>query len=254
MIGRLLATLLFCHTALACGELWAAGVVSLNLCTDQYLVQLAPARIAALSPLARDPSLSVVAARAAGLPWVRADAEAVLALAPDLVLAADWGAQTTLQALERHGVRVVRGSLPENFPAIRAETRRLAHLLGADARGEALLAAMDASLAAVAPRDQTEAIVLEPRGYTATAGSLADTVLRAAGLRNGAAGQRQHLETLLTHPPALLVLADAPAYPSLATDFLRHPALARIPTRRLPPASLICGGPWTADAVVRLAR
>ena len=75
MIGRLLAALLFCHGA------QAAGVVSLNLCTDQYLVQLAPEQVAALSPLARDPSLSVVAAEAARLPWVRADAEAVLKLA-----------------------------------------------------------------------------------------------------------------------------------------------------------------------------
>ena len=247
MIGRLFAALLFCQSA------HAAGVVSLNLCTDQYLVLLAPERIAALSPLARDPSLSHVAAQAATLPWVRADAEAVLHLAPDLVLAANWGAQATLQALERHGVSVVRSTLPEDFPAIRLETMRLARLLGVEARGAALLAAMDATLAAVTPGPPTEATVLEPRGYTAAAGSLADSVLHAAGLRNADQGRRQDLETLLTHPPALLVLANAPPYPSLATDFLRHPALARLPTRRLPPAALVCGGPWTADAVRYLA-
>ena len=247
MIGRLLAALLFCHGA------QAAGVVSLNLCTDQYLVQLAPEQVAALSPLARDPSLSVVAAEAARLPWVRADAEAVLKLAPDWVLAADWGAQTTLQALERRGVRVVRSALPEDFPAIRVETLRLARLLGVEARGVALLAQMDATLAQVVPGPALAATELEPRGYTAGAGSLADSVLRAAGLRNAGMGRRQDLETLLAHPPALLVMTDAPAYPSLATDFLRHPALARLPTRHLPPASLVCGGPWSADAVRALA-
>ena len=36
-------------------------VVSLNLCTDQMLVLLAPEKVAALSPLARDPALSFVA-------------------------------------------------------------------------------------------------------------------------------------------------------------------------------------------------
>jgi len=247
VIGRLLVALLVCHGA------QAAGVVSLNLCTDQYLVRLAPERVAALSPLARDPSLSVVATEAAGLPWVRADAEAVLKLAPDLVLAAEWGAQTTLQALERRGVRVVRSDLPEDFAAIRRETMRLARLLRVEARGVALLAAMDATLAGVVPGAKLAATVLEPRGYTAGVGSLADSVLRAAGLRNAGSGRRQDLETLLAHPPALLVMADAPAYPSLATDFLSHPALARLPTRRLPPAMLVCGGPWTADAVRLLA-
>ena len=38
-------------------------VVSLNLCTDQMLVLLAPEKVLALSPLARDPALSFVAAR-----------------------------------------------------------------------------------------------------------------------------------------------------------------------------------------------
>lgn len=247
MIGRLLAGLLLCQSA------HAAGVVSLNLCTDQYLVLLAPERIAALSPLARDPSLSHVAAQAANLPWVRADAEAVLRLAPDLVLAANWGAQATLQALERHRVPVLRSSLPEDFLAIRTETMRLARRLGVEARGAALLAAMDATLAGVTPGPPMAATVLEPRGYTAAAGSLADSVLQAAGWRNAGQGRRQDLETLLAHPPAMLVLADAPPYPSLATDFLRHPALARLPTRHLPPAALVCGGPWTADAVRQLA-
>ncbi len=62
-------------------------VVSLNLCSDQLLVMLAPEKVAALTVLARDPSLSVVAAEARHLPVVRADAEAVLRLRPDLVLA-----------------------------------------------------------------------------------------------------------------------------------------------------------------------
>jgi iron complex transport system substrate-binding protein len=47
-------------------------VVSLNLCTDQMLVLLAPEKVAALSPLARDPALSFVAPQAANLPIVRA--------------------------------------------------------------------------------------------------------------------------------------------------------------------------------------
>jgi len=228
-------------------------IVSLNLCTDQFLVLLAPDRATALSPLGRDPALSVVARQAAAMPWVRPDAEAVLSLHADLVLAGPFGARTTLAALEHRGIRVERTVMPQDFPAIRAETRRFAALLGAPAKGEALLAEMDRTLAAIPPRPPIRALALQARGYTAYPGSLEDSVLHAAGLTDIGAGRRLGLEAIAADPPALLVTADPPDYPSLATDLLRHPILDRIPRRTWPPALLACGGPWTATAVARLA-
>jgi iron complex transport system substrate-binding protein len=226
----------------------ARRVVSLNLCTDQYLALLAPEQAVGLTQLARDPSLSVVAPQAAHLPVVRADAEAVLALHPTLVLATHWGAQATLAALERQGIPVVRIALPQDFPAIRAQTIALAALLGEPQRGAALLARMDAALAAPHAHP-TEALWLAARGYTAGPRSLQAAVLRAAGLTPIGQGRHISLESLLTHPPALLVTAQAPGFPSLATNLLTHPALATLPRRTVPPALLACGGPWTAEAV-----
>jgi len=111
-----LALLLWAAPARAAPD---ARVVSLNVCTDQLLALLAPEQIAALSVLSRDPALSVVAEQSARLPVVRADAEAVLRLTPTLVLAGPYGAQSTLAALERRGVPVMRLGLPESFGAIR---------------------------------------------------------------------------------------------------------------------------------------
>ena len=231
----------------------AERVVSLNLCTDQFLVLLAPERIAALSPLARDPALSVVARIAAGLPWVRPDAEAVLALKPDLVLAGPYGAQTTLAALARRGVKIIRTVMPQSFAEIRAETTRFATLLGAPVRGEILLAEMANILAAIPPHPTQSIVVLQARGYTAQAGTLEDAVIRAAGMTNAGTGARLGLEAIAAHPPALLVIAAAPEYPSLATDLLQHRVLAGIARRIWPPALLACGGPWTAAAATLLA-
>jgi iron complex transport system substrate-binding protein len=244
----LLALLLFAWPA------QAVRVVSLNLCTDDYLVLLAPDDVVALSPLAADPSLSVVAEAARAMPWVRADAEAVLMLHPDLVLAGPYGAATTLAALERRGLRVERTGLPQDFSGIRAETRWLAAVLGVPARGEALLAAMDATLAAIPARPPIRALYLEARGYTVGPASLEDAVLRAAGLVNVGAGGRPGLEAIVANPPQLLVVADPAKFPSLATELLQHPALAGIPRRSVPPALLACGGPWTARAAELLAQ
>jgi iron complex transport system substrate-binding protein len=230
-------------------------VVSLNLCSDQYLALLAPERAAALTVMARDPDLSVVADVARGIGAVRADAEAVLALHPALVLAAPWGAQATLSLLEAHGVPVRRLKLPRSFDAIRATTREAAAILGVPARGEAMLAEMDRRLAAVRrPARAVRALAVEPRLWTAGPGSLTDAVLLAAGLVDAGQGRQTGLEALLAHPPDLLVTPAAPGFPSLATDVLDHPALAGVPRRLLPPALLICGGPWSVRAVELLAE
>jgi len=186
-------------------------VVSLNLCTDQYLVLLAPARAVALSPLARDPALSVVAERAAGMAWVRPDAEAVLALRPDLVLAGPYGAQTTLAVLARRGVAILRTGLPQDFDGIRAETRRFAAALAAGAEGERLLAEMEARLAGIAPHPPLAVLALEPRGYVPGAGSLERSVIAAAGFTAARGGGRLGLEAIAADPPALIVSAAAPA-------------------------------------------
>jgi iron complex transport system substrate-binding protein len=233
----------------------AERVVSLNLCTDQMLVLLAPEQIAALTPLARDPALSFVAPQAAHLPDVRASAEAVLRLHPDLILAAPYGAQTTLALLAQEHVPLLRVALPQDFAGIRRMTRLLANALGVPQRGEALLAAMDARLAALPHAGQTRrALVWEPRGFTAGPGTLMDAVLRAAGFANASDGGVVTVETLARRPPDLLVVPTEPAWPSLATTLLDHPALAGLRRRAIPPALTLCAGPFTAEAAAMLAR
>ncbi len=239
---------------LSCPAARAARVVSLNLCADDFLLTLAPEQAVAVTALARDPALSVVAEAARRVPVVRADAESVLALHPDLVLAAPYGAQAVLALLQERGVRVERIRLPRDFAAIRAETLRIAALLGETARGEAAVAEMDRSLAAVTRRPPTTALLLEPRGWTDGPASLGAAVLEAAGFTSVGDGRQQPLEAIASHPPGLLVVPVAAGLPSLATELLRHPALRGIPRVRIDPALLICGGPWTARAVATLAR
>ena len=253
---RIAAALLFSLLlASPCRSQPVNRVVSLNLCTDQLLVLLAPEKVVALSPLARDPALSFVAEAAASLATVRASAEAVLRLAPDLVLAGPFGAQTTLSLLEARGLRVVRAGLPQNFEEIRAETRMLADLFGVPERGAALIAEMDKRLATLPrPAHRLRALAWEARGYTAGPGTLKDAVLREAGFVNVSDGRRIGLEALVAHPPDLIVVPTPAAWPSLATDLLQHPATANIPRRYLPPALTICAGPFTAEAAVLLAQ
>jgi ABC-type Fe3+-hydroxamate transport system substrate-binding protein len=97
-------------------------------------------------------------------------------------------------------------------------------------------------------------VLWEARGFAAGPGSFGDAVLREAGYSDGGTGGQMGIEAMVAHPPDVLVSQSAPAYPSLATDLLDHPALARIRRIRLDPAWLACPGPWSAQAVAALVR
>lgn len=249
--GFLLPTLLLWASPAAA----ATRVVSVNLCTDHILVLLAPEKITALSPLARDPALSFVAVRAASLPIVRPSAEAALRLRPDLILAGPYGAQATVALLQSEGLPVRRIILLQTFPAIRAQTLHLARLLGVPERGAALVGGMNATLAAVRlpPRPRT-AIALEPRGFTDGPTTQMGAIRRAARLTNLSDGGRLGLEALMRLRPDLLVVQEVPKFPALATDALQAPVLASIARLARPPALTRCAGPLTAGAVTMLAR
>ncbi len=246
--------------ALLCLSLTASAaprrVVSLNLCTDQWLVMLAPDAVAGLTMLSRDPALSFVASRAADLPVVRASAEAVLARDPDLILATPFGARAAVDLLIRLGAPVQRFDIPTDFPALRATLRRLAVMLERSDRAEALIADMDARLDASRPPPgpARRTLVWQPRGWTAGPGGFTDAILRAAGLSNMGSGQRIGLEALARDPPDLLVIPGDRAGPSLATDLARHPALRDLTTRVLPTDLTICPVPFSVRAVERLVR
>jgi iron complex transport system substrate-binding protein len=244
-------------------------IVSLNVCTDQLLIDLvATDRIAALSHLAADPSVSAVAERAAGIPATRGEAETVLAFDPDLVLAGAFSTPATVAILERIGQRVVKVPLASNLDGIREAVRKVAAAVGETPRGEELIAEMNNRIARSAPSGEDssrpKALVYQVNGLASGPGSLADSVLSAAGYSNQAsqlaigAGGTLPLETLVTDPPDLLVLTGpVDEYRTAVADNLRHPALAAVRSEKrsaiVPWRLWLCGTPHVAQAIEILA-
>lgn len=242
-------------------------IVSLNVCTDQILVDLVPrARIAAVSILAADPSVSTVTQETRGLELVHIAAEEILALDPDLVLAGEGWTPATVDLLRRLGRRVVVVPLATNFDGIRDIVRIMAEAVGEHGRGEEIVAEFDRRLAAaqrgLPPRPS--ALAYQVNGLTANTGSLLDAMIGAAGLYNAAetltmshAGQIS-LEVLVRAAPDVVVLTSAPAdFRTVVADNLRHPALAAVLRSsrevRLPMPFWLCGTPRIVDGIERLA-
>ena len=252
-----LCLLLACQTAAATPE----RVVSLNLCTDELLLQLGdPGQIAGLSWLARDANLSWHSEEATQYPAVRGIAEEIIHLEPDLVLAGEFSTPATVALLERLEIPLLRLPLPHSFAEIRSQITRVAEALGQEERGQQMLASMQQRLDALADGKHTvTAALFEPNGQTATAGSLLHEVMTLAGLENLAADWPQFaplpLETLVYRKPHILVLSQHGAHPSLATELLEHPALrGRFQTVEVPAQAWTCGTINTVRAVEILHR
>lgn len=239
-------------------------IVSLNLCADQYLLALAdPGQIAALTSFARDPAMSAFADKARALPISRGSAEEVLALRPDLIVAAPGRRRATMAQLRGRRIATLDVASADSFDAIVAQIRDVAGAIGHPARGEALIAQMERALAAV-PRDAGQgatAAYYQRRGFLTGTGTLIDDMMRRVGLRNLAARlgkpalTRVGLEEMaLARPDYLVVESATDRVVDQGTEMLHHPLLGAIPRLRLPQAWTVCGGPAYVRAAAELAR
>ncbi len=238
-------------------------IVSLNLCTDELLLLLAPrARIAAVSALADNPAYSPATALAKGLPSSHGTAEEVLRLEPDLVLASTYSLPYTLELLRGEGVPLVLIEQPGSLAQARENLRLVAEALGLEARGRALRREFDGRLQKAAARaarlPRLRGLVLQARGYTHGAHSLIGEVLALAGIENisaelGYEGWAQiPLETLLRQRPEVIVVeSQGESDRSLAAAVLRHPALDSLDARiiEVPERLWACGSPFLAESL-----
>ena len=247
-------------------------IVSLNLCTDQLLLDLVTReRIAALSFLSGDASMSSRVADANGIPLVQGSAEEVLAFDPDLIFVGTYSTPATVSMLERLGRRVVKVPMASSFAEIRDAVRIMAEAVDEPETGAAMIADFDRRLAKVTATDgaaRPTIVAMQVNSLASGPGSMLDEMFTAAGYHNmardaaaegklGPAG-RLPLETLLLAPPNLIVLANAPSdFRTVLGDNLRHPAFEKLlryhPSLHLPMSSWLCGTPAVAGAVEKLA-
>lgn len=243
-------------------------IVSLYVCADELVLQLAERRnIASVTFLSRDPLNSNVADLAAKVPVNYGRAEEVLAQKPDVVLAGAFTTRPAVAMLKRAGVPIAELGVPRNLDDVRGDIRTVAGAIGETGNGERMIAALDARIAALPPPQgpRRSAIVINPNGFTVGAGSLVDEIFARAGIDNFATrigvdnyGQLP-LELILRSGADLAILnADRDGPPSLATEFLRHPALTEMERRTrlvvLPARLWTCGGPALVEAIELLSK
>jgi iron complex transport system substrate-binding protein len=245
-------------------------IVSINACTDQLLFALADReQIAALTQYAVRDDFSIFTDEiaASGIKLIRGNAEEVLKLKPDLVLAGTYTRRATRDLLQRHHLPLELFPPVSNVEEAKSAIRKTADLVGQQARGEALVRQIDAALAAVSQVKPPgpNVLQLQRRGFVSGPETLIGDLLQRLGAANAATEigiprlGRASLEAALKAKADALVLFDPYLRPAdQGAALLSHPALADAypPERRIvvPGRLIVCAGPALPQAIMELAK
>lgn len=233
-------------------------VASLNLCTDELVLLLADKRqLVSVTKLGADPRETRLAHRATGLHRNNGRMESIAGLVPDLVITGGGANRYAAEIARRIGTRVVDVPPPLTIAELRRNIRTVAKALDQTARGEALVAHVDAKLGKI-PAHQRSAVLLSGGGYTVRTDGLSAKLARYAGLaQQPFPSERVGLDRLIADPPEVIVITRYRAgQASLHQMWLAHPALKRLPAStkiiEIDGRSWTCLGPLVADDVADL--
>lgn len=233
-------------------------IVSLDYCADQFVLALADKeQILALSKDA-ERQFSYLRDKAAGIPKVRAAAEDVVALNPDIVVRS-WGGDVRALALyQRFGIRTVQIGYADDVESTGNLLREVAVAIGQTKRAETILAAAPKP---AAPSGR-KALYVTPGGVSAGGGTMIESIMTHAGLENANTGTgwtSLPLESLVMEPPGLMLAAFF-GFDDDATDrwsVSRHPVMQRLMAQArvidMDEARVSCGGWFVAEEAADIA-
>ncbi|PKP82394.1 MAG: iron ABC transporter substrate-binding protein [Alphaproteobacteria bacterium HGW-Alphaproteobacteria-18] len=233
-------------------------IVSLDYCADQFVLALADRdQILALSKDA-ERDFSHLRGKAAGLPKVRAAAEDVVALRPDVVVRS-WGGDARALALyQRFGIQAVQIGYAADVDGTGGLLRDVAAAIGQEARAEEILSARPRP---ASPAGQS-ALYVTPGGVSAGKETMIDSIMSHAGLENanrGTGWTSLPLESLVMEPPALMLAAFF-GFDDDATDrwsVSRHPVMQRLMAEAqviyMDESRVTCGAWFVADEAADIA-
>ncbi len=239
-------------------------IISIDYCADQMLLKLVERqRIGAVS---NEVELDryFAAPLAEGLPRVRPDIEAIMAIQPAAVVRSYGGSPALVTQLQKAGIKVIQLDYAADIKDISVNIRAAARQLDAIPAGEKTVAMFEVQLAqrgqpinGAMPR----LLYLTPGGVTSGPGSLIDGVMETSGYANFETRPGWHnlpLEQMARIAPDAVFAAffDNKAHDQDAWSSARHPLVTRSlkgkPVASIPGSAVSCGNWLAGDVVLRL--
>ncbi len=231
----------------------APRVVSLDMCADQYVLGLVPRdNIAGVSMRAQLPE-SFYRDRAKGLRRVPAKSEAVLALAPDIVVRTWGGDRKLLDRLVKSGIKVITINDLQNLDQAEGELLRVGVELGQTPAAQAEAGRFHTAMAAVRPIGLGRTVLYyTPGGYTAGPGTFTGDFLTRLSFRMESQTKGLYFlspEVLLSMKPDVFALGFYDDAYAMRRVPGRHPlvrkAIEKTPHFTVPATAIACSA-WHA--------
>lgn len=221
-------------------------IVSITLAADETLLALIPEeRILGVTYLADDLQYSnIVEAARQVRHKVHSNAEQVIALRPDLIIASAYTGATASMLIRETGIPLLELPWHDSFAGVQKNIFAIGEAVGATQQSQALVADMDRRLQAVHDRisrsTQPRVVYYFPGGFTAGSETTMDEMIhRAGGLNVATAAGIQGIkqlsqESLITLNPAVILVGgmpnkhEQPAYGSIRPFLMADPTLAGI--------------------------
>lgn len=198
-------------------------IVSLSVSTDEILIGLVPTqRIAALTYRADDGGISNITEQAKAVSArVRANAENIIALRPDLVIIPAWQPVELILLLRGAGIPVYVYKAAATIDEVKQSITSIAQAVGEEQAGQQIVNDMDNELAQIAervrqvPLDERKVVInYTLMGVVDGIGSTFDDICRYAGVVNGAASAGLKMSELLTKEEIVAVNPDVILLPT----------------------------------------
>lgn len=218
-------------------------IVSTILSGDEMLLELIePARLVAVTPYIDTPGMSnSVGAVPRAVQRLQANAEAVIALQPDLALVATYSRSEEVQMLVAAGIPLLRLSAFASFHEVMDNLRLLGAAVGAEARAARLITQMQQRLLEVERRVQgrprPRVLYYALGGHSVGADTLIDDIITRAGGTNVAreaqltGWPRMPLELVLRLQPEVVILPvwNTDPVTDVVRTYLPEPAWQQVP-------------------------
>jgi iron complex transport system substrate-binding protein len=215
-------------------------IVSLNLAADEILLALTPpARIIALTYLADDPTYSNVTAEAHAIPHrVKANAEQVLALQPDLIIVSAYTTAAVKRLLHTTEVPLLELRSFMSLADVEANILAIGQATGETERAHALVTMMEQRFSRVQQRvagsRRPRVLYYAAGGFVLGKGTTMDEMIASAGGQNTAleagvqGGKKMSQETLVALNPEVILVSGEYGRAGLRELLLADPTLQEV--------------------------
>lgn len=251
------------------------GIVSLNMCADPYLMEIAaPEQILGLAPQSHDPALSAFTEQTRRFPVSSGRLDEIARLQPNLLILSRYSSARQQAMAARLGIPTLTLDAGTGFSTARDDILKLGQAIGREQQAKDYLTKLDAELAEAqsgtadgssstgstgeADKAKPRLLSFQRRGLVVGEGHLLDDIITRAGAEN--LGRRQQrligpmgLETVLRLSPDFLISSETGTSGDRGSEVLSHPALQKyFPAGKritIPANLVLCAGASTPAAI-----